>query len=641
VFVSLGVLVSDGAGASVNLSAPQFKSSGTGGTITLRGDADFTAVKDEQAKDNQVIFEITGAKLEPGADLEIPTTSFAGSKLKMLKAYPVTDKPDTVRLVLQLNEAVPVELKQEGKVLTLQVGAASAEAPTTPPPVVAATTPPTPAAPEAAPAESVPPPEKAPEPSAQAAGAGKTGAAPTEVAAADVATNAEGKQIQELIESRQVGKFTGRPISINVRDVDLSDVMRLIGEASGFNIVLSDGVKGKITLSLNEVPWDQALDVILRTRRLGAERSHNILRVLTLEELTTEKQAELRAKNAARASVQKIYRIFRPSYVTELDSLKTKLIAILNASAAGPSGGEGSGGGSASATATGGSINVDSRTNSLIVYDAPESLEMLAKIIKYLDRPIAQILIESRIVEASETFSKGLSGQLGAIGTQGAITFNGDPSTSSFLGSAGTGLGNGSPLNSAIAIAAQPSISFIPGFNRLSAILTLNESEDQIKTVSNPKTVTLEDKQSAITVSTPLQVAATTTTSFGPVVTTQSASANLAMTVTPKVLADGSIKFENMTLTADDPVANQGISTRNISTQVVIENGATLMVGGVYKNNETSTANGVPLLRSIPLIGWLFGSEGKSTKRSEILFFITPRVLNEKEIGLGKDTASL
>jgi type IV pilus assembly protein PilQ len=635
-----GAFLAPESEAAVRLGAPEFKAGGAGGTIVLKGDADFTAVKDEQAKDNQVVFEISGATLEKGAEREVPTSSFQGSKLKLVKAYSVSDKPETVRLVLQLSEATPVEMKQDGKTLTVQVGSAgggaAAAAPGSPDPVPGAaseaTTPPAAAA----------APEAAAPPAEVASGAQPSTEAPPTVAAegtpTDVPSNPEGKQIESFVASRKSGSFSGKPISIQVRDGEISDVLNLIGEASGFNMVLSDNVKGKVNnLSLIDVPWDQALDVVLRMKQLGAERNHNILRIMTLQELTTEKQTELNAKRLAQAAAQKVYRVFRPSYITDLTQLQTRLLNIINASLANPGeaagGGGGGGGAGAGQTLSGGTLTIDTRTNSLIAYDNTDTLEMIAKVIAVLDRPIAQLLIETRVVEASETFSKTLSGQLGAVGAEGAIAFNGDPSVSAFLGATGTGLGSGS----SISIAAQPTISFIPGFNRLSALLNLSESETQVKTVSNPKTVTLEDSPTNITVTTPVPVANNLAgNGVGGVPGTNVVPANLSMVLTPKVLADGSILFRDLNLTAAEPVPDAGALNRTITTSAVIENGSTLLVGGVYKNSETFGAVGIPLLRNIPLLGWLFGTEAKGTSRSELLFFLTPRILNEKQLNLGK-----
>jgi type IV pilus assembly protein PilQ len=445
--------------------------------------------------------------------------------------------------------------------------------------------------------------------------------------------------LDQYMANRSIAKFTGRPITLQLRNVEALDVFRLISEASGFNIVLSDEVKGTVTLSLVDVPWDQALDVVLHTLHLGAERNNNILRITTLTSLTQEKQEQLSAQRASEATAPKVTKVFPVSYasLTDLTSTLQKFLS-----------------GSATPDLIRGSssppvIQPDPRTNSLIVRDLPENIERIRKLIEVLDTQTPQVLVEAKIVEATEGFSKSIGGNLGIGGSTSAgvnqfgTSFSGGNPTEPLIGtpgifSDGTSFSGKSAGGATLGGSLSPAtLRFLPGVKRLNAILNMAESDNQLKILSSPRTVVINKQAANITQGTPVLVPGTTfVAGVGSVPTTSVVSANLGLDVTPTVTNDGGVLMD-VKVTRDIPFSlNNGsaVANRSIKTQVLVDSGSTLVIGGIYTMSTTHSSSGFPFLRKIPILGAFFGSETEGTDRSELFIFITPRILNSKEAGL-------
>ena len=557
------------------------------GQVVITGDGKLDFEKTVNAQDNQVIIEIKDAQIAKGAGEKIDASSSKGM-LNQISPYQVEGK-DVVRVVLQMRDKVDANVTQEGNTLKVSV-------PTTAGSVAAAATP------------------------------------------AEVGVPAEkNDKLDQFFENQTTKRFIGKHITLQLRDADAVDVFRLIGEASGFNIVLGSDVTGKVTLSLVDVPWDLALDTLLTTLRLGAERSNNVLRVITLANLTTEKQEELRAKQASQATAIRMTKIFSISYAKPSD-----LVTILRQF------------GSASAPAAGSTppnISVDERTNSIIVQDTPDNIERMKKLIALLDTQTPQILIEAKVIEATETFGKTIGGSIGAgrsSSEQDFGSFNGanpvDPliGTPSSIFPTGAGIATatgGSSPSGTLGISNLlngPTFGLFSGL-RITSLLNIGESESQVKIVSSPKLVVLNKQSANIVQGTPVLVPGTTTTTQGvtiPANTVQ--NANLSLTVTPTVTNDGNIMMD-LAITNNIPQAFGGglggVANRSITSKVVSESGSTLVIGGIFNDSTSHNESGFPFLRKIPILGHLFGTEADSTNRSELFIFITPRILNEKESG--------
>ncbi|MGK5087779.1 type IV pilus secretin PilQ [Bdellovibrionota bacterium FG-2] len=588
---------------AAKITSVDFKNGENEGILEIRSDGPLSFEKQENASDKQIIVEIKGAKILPSASRKLDTSSFPGN-VSLVSPYQVEGQEDTARVVIQLRQEGSAEVAQDGNILRVKLphgtDVASSQAAKSP------------ATPEAPPVASAAEPDKTLDKAPEKASGDKT--------------------LDVFAESQATRRFIGKPVTLQVRDADVNDVLRLIADASGFNVIVGDDVKGKVTLSMVDVPWDQALDVVLRTMKLGAERSNNLLRIVTLSNLTTEKTQELQAKKAAQASAPRVTRVFPISYAdpNDLQVLLVKFGAQ-----------QGSGGGTAGDAASGGaSVQVDKRTNNIVVQDIPENIERMKKLVELLDTQTPQVMIEAKVVEASENFSKSLSGNLGIGATSGkyfASVGGGANPTDALVGtpgvfSDGNAIGTGPTGNNRFGV------SLLAGAFRINALLNLAESESQIRLVSAPKTVVLNKQSATIVQGTPVLVPkGATIAGVGNTVIPEVQSANLSMTVKPTVTNDGNVLMD-LTVTRDVPQSlgggQSGIGSRSMTTSVVVESGTTLVIGGIYTMRTNQESSGFPILRKIPLIGWLFGSESSATDKSELFFFITPRILNVKEAGI-------
>lgn len=619
--------------AATKITSIDFRGTVSPNVIEIRGDGPIQFEKQESAADKQVVIELREARLSPTAGRKIDTSSF-DSPVVLISPYQVKGQPDTVRVVIQLRQNVEVQASSQGNAVKVSIpagatGGGGAEKPRSSldegeTPVETSAS-----APEAPPSEV----ESLSETSVAVVDKG-TKAVPSERS-----EDGGADRLKEFMANRGAKRFRGKPITLQVRDMDAVDVFRLIGDASGFNIILSDDVKGKVTLSLIDVPWDQALDVVLQTLGLGAERNNNILRVTTLANLAQEKTNELKAQQAAKATTPRITRIFPISYAN-LDDLQKTLSTIQTQMSEQETGMVSRGPGATEKS--GGTIVADKRTNSLIVRDLPENIERLQKLIEILDTQTPQVMIEGKVIEATEAFASRLGGQLGFSGTSANnaffASFSGANPIDPLFGS--PGIFTGSSIATATANTGSVAMSFVPGSGRLTALLNWGESESKLKVIASPKTVVLNKETAQIVQSTPVAI---TTQTISNGVATQSTTilqANLSLDVKPTVTNDGSVLM-NLTLTRDVPFNASGsaeansVANRKITTQVIVESGTTLVLGGFYTMTNRNVMTGFPYLRKIPLLGFLFGTEADQSERSELFFFITPQIMNPKKAGVG------
>jgi len=602
------------AQASSQVTGIDFRGVDDPNRIEIHTNGPVTFEKQDNKADKQVVIELKGAVIQPHLTRKIDTSSF-DSKVVLISPYQVEGQPDTVRVVIQLREAADVSVVQEDQqilaTIPVKSGPVSLDLDST----------------------------HSGNNGAASKSDGVTEAAQSQPADEGTLTP-NGEQLKSFLNNRTSKKFTGKLIDLKVRDVDAADVFRLIGEASGFNIVLSDDVKGKLTLSLENVPWDEALEVVLKILGLTAERNRNILRIVSVKNYTQEKLDEARANEVVNAAKPRVTRVFPISYAS-LDDL-TQVVTKMQITLVGPTGAGGSeqnygslqGGQNPSSSSA--SIVADKRTNSLVIRDTVENMERIKKLIEVLDVQTPQVLIEGKVVEVNESFSKQLAGNLGF-----------SPTANSLISLAG-----GNPLDPLVggvfangaAIASQSAASggtiglgFLPGTSRLNAVLNLGESENKLKLVATPRVVVLNKEAATITQGTPTIVQLTTYQNGQPLITQQTQTANLTLNATPTVTNDGHIRLQ-LSLQRD-LVANlssgSAVAPRNLNTNVVVESGTTLVMGGIYTMSEDSTESGFPLLRKIPVLGALFGRETGSSTRNELIFFITPQILNPKKGGFG------
>jgi len=428
-----------------------------------------------------------------------------------------------------------------------------------------------------------------------------------------------GAAAQPAAQASAARRYTGEPISINVKDVDLKDFFRLIHEISGLNVILDKGVTGNLTMVLDDVPWDQALDIVLRNNQLDSVLDGNVLRIATLNTLKQEQRDMADLAKAQQETVERVTVSRNVNYAKATDLAGT-IRKFLSPRA---------------------DIIADDRTNQLIITDIPQSIPTLDEVLKQLDKRTQQVEIEARIVAASRQFVRELGAQFGFsafAGTRNTV-LGGNPlgadspiSARPFTPPFVVGGGQAIPLFSNFP-AAGGNVGFTisnntPDFS-LDLILTAAESRGIGKTLSRPKIVTQNNQRGSIQqgVQIPIQTTVNNT------VSTLLQDVTLAMTVTPQVTPDNNIFLEvtvtNRNIAAGVPRINgiPALNKQEATTRVLVADGATVVFGGVIANENNLTIQQVPILGSIPIIGNLFKRTGVSTTTSELLFFITPKII--------------
>jgi type IV pilus assembly protein PilQ len=428
-------------------------------------------------------------------------------------------------------------------------------------------------------------------------------------------------QGQAAAPGQEQPKYTGEPISLNLKDVDLKDFFRLIHEISGLNIIVDPNVSGTVTLVLDAVPWDQALDIVLKNNRLGKTLEGNVLRIARVETLTAEQEAATKLA-AAREEAQPLVTVFRPVNYAKAATLATMIKSW-------------AGGGALSKR---GNILVDERTNTLIVSDIQTQIPVVESIIARLDKKAKQVSIEARIIQANANFSRTLAASLSAAyGNRKLVVDQQSKTIVQGTGTAG-GTGAGSTANSA---GQTPLVTTenLTGFGVyaitnagaryiINAAIAAEESRGQAKTISKPTIVTQNNVPGSVTQGT--QVPIQTVINNTPTATYVNAA--LTLKVTPQVTDDGNI-FLDINVTNAQPgqlvlgSGNVSIDTQQATTQVLVPDGGTVVFGGVTITSRARTATYVPLLGSIPVIGHLFKTSNVTDSDRELLFFVSPKVL--------------
>jgi type IV pilus assembly protein PilQ len=408
-------------------------------------------------------------------------------------------------------------------------------------------------------------------------------------------------------------RYTGRRLSLDFKDADIDNILRLIAEISNLNIVTGDDVKGKISLRLINVPWDQALDIVLESQGLGMIRTGNVVRIAPAGKLKAEDDAAIAAKAAKQKLEDLTLEIIPVNYATAAD-MEKQLKGLLTDR---------------------GKITVDTRTNALIVSDVKGTIEQARALIVALDTTTPQVLIEARIVEASLDFTRELGIQWGG-------TYNGSPATglrtgNKFPGTVNANGGAGSNfainLPAAIGAGAGGGLNLLLGslnsVAQLDVRLSALERTGEGRLISSPKITTLDNKEAVIEQG--LSIPFETTSQSG--TQTTFIDANLNLTVTPHVTNDESIslKIKASKNAPDTSVRGASgapsISKKEARTEVLIKNGQTTVIGGIYQIDRSETVAGLPWFHRIPIFGWLFKKTTVVDKKTELLIFITPRIV--------------
>jgi len=420
-------------------------------------------------------------------------------------------------------------------------------------------------------------------------------------------------------------KYTGEPISVNLKDVDLKDFFRLIHEISGLNVVLDPNVHGSLTVVLDDVPWDQALDIVLKNNDLARELEGNVLRIATVETLKHEADARRAQIDSETLAVEKVSVTRFLSYAKAKDVIVTvkKFLSLR------------------------GDVVADDRTNAVIVNDIPKTLPIIDRLLTQLDRKTQEVEIEARVVAATRSFARDIGTQFGFGWGNGHSAIGGNQAagaspttvgglTPGYITVPGTGAGTtGSsiPLFSNLGSTAPSSgLSFVSASNtvRIDAILSLAESRGLLKVLSRPRVVTQNNIQALVKQG--VRVPIVTQAQLGGPPTVTYVDAFLRLTVTPQITSENTIflnvDVENTTPNFGQEVqGNPELITQQATTQVLVTDGGTVVIGGVIQTQNSINISQVPLLGNIPYLGNLFKHTQVTTATQELIFFITPRII--------------
>ncbi|WDS37552.1 type IV pilus secretin PilQ family protein [Pseudoxanthomonas sp.] len=466
------------------------------------------------------------------------------------------------------------------------------------------------------------------------AGKSAVGAASTQVAGASQLTAAGAKP------------YSGKPVTFNFQDVPVRTVLQLIAEESNLNIVASDTVQGSVTLRLVNVPWDQALDIVLRAKGLDKRRDGSVVWVAPQPELAKFEQDKEDARIAIENREDLITDYVQINYHSATEIYK----ALTEAKGIGGQSGGGGGGGNGNQEngflSSRGRLVADERTNTLMISDIPKKVASMRELISVIDRPVDQVLIEARIVVATDTFARDLGAKFGIGGTH--TYSDGNVAT---IGSSATGGGTaatrglnvslpaGSFTDGATTGSGAPSLAYtLLGANfNLDLELSALQEEGRGEVISNPRIITANQREGDIKQGTEIGYVTITGGTSGTAATpnVQFKEALLELKVTPTITHDGRV-FLNMFVKKDDVadyIELEGYGTvptlnrREINTAVLVEDGQTVVIGGVYEFTDNESVSKVPFLGDIPFLGNLFKKQGKQKNKAELLIFVTPKVI--------------
>ncbi len=516
---------------------------------------------------HRVVLDIKKAELAPGQERTLDVRDFPGP-VRQVDVYHAGDK---VRVVARLREESEVSSFQQGNVLTLTL-------------------------------------------------------TPRDVVAAKAGGTAGGETIP----------YHGQKVTLDFKDIDIRNALKLIADVSDLNIIMSDDVQGKLTMRLVDVPWDQALDLILTARGLGKERQGNVLRIAPVKVLADERKSRLEAMKNARELEPLVTEFITLGFAKAADVKK-----MIENSAGGGKGGAGKKGGQTSMglLSPRGRIMMDKRTNTLIVKDTRESINNIKRLVARIDRPEKEVLIAARIVEATDNFTRDIGVRWGGGftkktprmaggGAQKAISpVTGLPLTTTgaqgFLVDLPATIGVGGLPGGALGL----SVGYLGGQVNLALELSAAEANGLVKIVSSPRVVTTNLKKAVIQAGQDIPFA--TVSQNGTQV--QFKKAALGLEVTPQITADQRVLLHVLvrkdTVTKATVGGNPIIATKTVDTNIVLGNGETVVIGGIYERTREKANNGIPGLMRIPLLGWLFKKDFRKDSKQELLIFLTPKIL--------------
>jgi type IV pilus assembly protein PilQ len=402
--------------------------------------------------------------------------------------------------------------------------------------------------------------------------------------------------------ARKRQQYKGERLSLNFQNIDVRAVLQLIADFTGLNLITSDTVKGNLTLRLKNVPWDQALDIVLKTKGLGMEKQGNVISVAPIEEIA--------ARNKVQTSIEDNAPVFSESIQINYAKASDLLTLIKSQDN--------------SMLSKRGKASVDKRTNRILIKDTLNNIDDIVALIRELDIPIRQVLIESRVVLATDTFSQALG-----------VTFN---TRRSYTSSDGRNKAGDFNVNLPVAGSTLGlAVSRLPVGTLVDLELSAAQSEGDSETVASPRVITSDRHQASILSGTEIPYSTTSTdpTTGLTTRTTTFKSADLKLDVTPQITPDDRVIMD-LKVTKDEPdfgqqtEAGPPINTKQVDTQVLVDNGETVVLGGIYEQTKSTSINRVPFFGDIPVLGLLFRNQSEKNDKQELLIFVTPKILKDK-----------
>ena len=433
---------------------------------------------------------------------------------------------------------------------------------------------------------------------------------------------------KEEIKKKKKKEYTGERLSLNFQNIEVRAVLQLIADFTGVNMVTSDSVQGNVTLRLKNVPWDQALDIILKTKGLDKRQKGNVMLIAPTAELAAQEKLELEAQKQVVELAPIISETVQVNYAKAeelVEILEKKGNSLISAR---------------------GNVSLDSRTNKILIQDTAANIDAMVALIEELDIPVRQVLIESRIVLVTTNYSKdlgvrfGVSTERSSGSTSAAVTGAGEASDAYVNNGTTPGYPNRLNVNLPVAAAAGSiglAIAKLPFGTLLDLELSAAEAEGQTEIISSPKVITSNQHKAKILTGSEIPYVEAQTDSGGLRTTTVSfKEAVLKLEVTPQITPDDRVNLD-LLVTKDSPdyaneqftVGGPPISKNEVETRVLVDNGETIVLGGVYERTTSNTVTRVPLLGELPLIGWLFRAKTEEDDKSELLIFVTPKIVKQ------------
>jgi type IV pilus assembly protein PilQ len=551
----------------------KYKANDNGGSIVIEADQPLNFDTRKNPDTNQFVIEIPNSELPARLKRPFNTKDMQGG-IGSLDAY--QDKGSTTtRIVVQLraNVSEPTVQAEGNSLLVVQSGESSSP--------------------------------KADIALKDAEGEDNTSAQQEEPAASQILSS---RSLDEFLSGNS--QFFGKKISLEVSEMDVREVFKLISTESGINLVLSDDVKGTISLKLRQVPWDQAFVVIMKAKKLGYTRAGSVLRVAPYADIKSEEDDSIKMANAKKATVALKVRMLSVSYA-KIDDLVKQITPFLSER---------------------GKVVGDARTSAIVVSDLDENIDRVSKLVASVDVPPPQVLIEGKIVEAGDQFQRQIgvnwsaSGQPGRLGNSSGMKKIIGQSTIQVSPGMGTAAGS-----------LQFHLGVLDVLGNLDASLALFESQNTVKVLSSPRVVTLHNEPAEINQTT--EIPLLKQTESGGVVTksVEYKSVKLRLQVTPQITNDAAVLMavdvnrDFLGAVVDQNTQARPINTRTAKTKVMVRNGQTAVIGGIYQSDQSQSETKIPYVGDIPILGWLFKNRSNQHDKNELLIFITPRILGQAD----------